>query len=187
VKLLDAKLKYKHLYKFKDDDGFIAIFRPLSYKEFNIAASLLGGSVILVEDLKDEIVNLCFLQTNFLADELNDFKGEFDNDVLPAGYIDSIFNAIMLVSGPTSLEDLGDDLNVGRMDYEYDFMEQILSLVCNILSLSRSEVEDMAWPDIVQKIVSAENIFLGAVPSVPFGPKEELTLEEEIKQERKNA
>lgn len=142
--------------------GISVVFRPLSWKDYKSLTSLQYYPTFEQTQygLQDELFLECVLDCN-----IPDWRNSLDN--MLAGIVDAVARAIYIVSGVETTEDMVRSVENNR--YSYGLADSQISTVLAItLNINPNEIDNMEWPDILQRLVQSENILAGSIPSAPF-------------------
>ena len=96
-------------------------------------------------------------------------------DVIPAGVVITVANAILSISGPLDINQMMYGIDISRQYSEYSSEDRILSLVSSVSNIKEDDLNKMEWSRIRDIIAQSELVLTKQLPEVPFRISEPTT------------
>jgi len=175
--IVDLKTRYGVLYSIQFKDVAIVgevsfIFRPLSISEYKHYKTILLTRPHTINLIEDEVIKKCVVRAivpdlsifpeNYVA-KITENSPSFYTvgvdiyDLLPAGIVSSLFNAISFLSYPQKIYDWNVALEVERQRQESDIEYKLKGFICMVFNYKPEELNSMSYRSLVEKAVMAEN------------------------------
>jgi len=175
--IIDARLKYGDLYYLNIDK--ISIFiKPMSLKKFDVITKFIAAYPGNVENIKEKVFLESLIQYidmdagMFYIKDMEDDPAIFTKDmlldVIPAGIVDTVFSAILKLSGPSDVQQLEYDLNLSRNIELQDVIGTMLSLIASAYKADMEELREKNWTKILAMFSTAEMLLSGNMPELPL-------------------
>lgn len=149
-KLLNAKKKYKKLYRYYAPNGIEIDYRPLSWDEYNAYIESIRNFAINEHLAEESIFEACVLNDIYVS----------SIDLLDAGTVLTVVNLILQQSGPQSADNIAEDLNAKR-DEIGSITNQIISIICQAFpGYTPDDIDKMSWDRMMSVFVLAEHILI---------------------------
>jgi hypothetical protein len=131
-------------------DGLEIPWRQLTLQEFLDYDDLFRSGRYTAVEVEDEIFQLAVLESLY-TDNL---------DILPAGIVSVVVAQILYVSGPSSPEQIGNDLNIARTQVQ-DFISSAVTLICSVYPAYKpDEVFNLKYDVFMRRLAMAEKRLL---------------------------
>lgn len=147
---LDAKCKYKHLYKFHAVSGDEIVYRLLTWQEYQSYTGAIDSGLTVSSDIEEEIFKKCVI-SDIYTDCI---------DHLLVGDVLTVVNLILTQSGPQDIDEIDATLDKKR-EAVYSLNNQIISLICQAFpGYTPDAIEQMDWDTIMERLALAESILI---------------------------
>lgn len=147
---LDAKCKYKRIFKYSSPAGHEIVYRLLTWNEYLSYTSTLQSGGIPSYYIEEKIFKDCVL------DDM--YGGSID--LLYAGDVLTVTGLILHESGPQSIESIDEKLEEKR-ELVGSITNQITALICQAFpGYTPDDIENMNWDDVSEKLALAESILI---------------------------
>lgn len=147
---LDAKCKYKHLYKFYAASGDEIVYRLLTWQEYLAYTGAIDSGFTVSSDIEEEIFKKCVI---------NDIYTDCMDHLL-AGDVLTIVSLILTQSGPQNIDEIDVSLDEKR-EAVHSLNNQIISLICQAFpGYTPDTIEQMDWETIMERLALAESILI---------------------------
>jgi len=147
--LLEARKQHEDLHQVIFSDHTIVIFRLLSWKEYGYYFNQYNQPE--AEKCDEAVFEQCVLEV----------RNNTNRDKLRAGVVHTITNIILSLSGPKSLENWQEALELARKNSVPTLTSQIEMVICRAFPAYKpDDIWDMGWPMIMNRLAQAEQLLL---------------------------
>ena len=142
-KIAELKDRYRAIYSIHNN-GIDYVFRALSFKEFDSASNLEASSA----DQEEKVIDFCLL-----------WPENVDLDTIPAGFVTSLADEILSVSGFTDISYSKQLLEQKRAEAMEDIRSTMKTFIVTAMpAIHPNEVDDMTFEEAVENVALAEQI-----------------------------
>lgn len=125
-------------------------WRQLSLQEFLSYDKLFSSKKYIPEEIEDEIFSLAVLEDIYIE----------NIDILPAGIVTTVVAQIMQASGPATVNQIAEDLNVSRANVQ-DFVSSSVTMICSVFPAYKPEdVFSLKYNVFMDRLAMAEGRLL---------------------------
>lgn len=191
--VLQAKLKHGNIYIIEFDKYTAGSFSLLSWREYKALRDYLTAYPSHEENVKDYIFEKTIIEfftpgilykgNNLTEDDISAGYMYYEDliEYIPAGVVDSLVNAVLLLSGASNIYKFIEDINIARDTDIFAYESLITAIMKSQLKLTEKELEDMTWPQVAQLFAAGESMLSGQIPDFPLSIKKEKQEQKEQK------
>lgn len=147
---LDAKCKYRRIYKYHSPANHEIVYRLLTWNEYLAYTDAIQAGGIPSFYIEEKIFKECVLDRPYTEGIA----------LLYAGDILTVVSLILHKSGPQSVEDIDEKLEEKR-ELVGSITNQITALICQAFpGYTPDDIGNMNWDDVTEKLALAESILI---------------------------
>lgn len=147
---LEAKCKYKRIFKYRTPSNDEIVYRLLTWSEYLIYTDTIQVGAIPSFYIEEKIFSTCVI----------DDTDTEAKDLFYAGDILTVVGLILYQSGPQDVKSIDDKLEEKR-ELVGSITNQITALICQAFpGYTPDDIGDMNWEDVTEKLALAESILI---------------------------
>lgn len=186
--ILEIKRKNKYVFLLQFEEGHVILFKILSLGEYKVLIETIQNFPHTYDEIVDNVFRDCVLEYMWgnlvYSSDQNNFYDLLE--VIPAGVVESVVELIFFLSGTTNLEKLLSDLDIVRVNIQYEFNDMLYLWMASVYGDMNLDYNNMYYYDFLQRLAVFEMIGTGTVPELPLQLQKQTPKKEGIDFEAEN-